>query len=266
MRALASCVLLGLSLPAAADTIVLPLNEATIPDTLECEQPWTLDGIELEVVPLEVQECGLSLCLINLATSTTSLQLVPGRLEVDLTAVPGTVQAVGAIVGCPAFAQPLRVYDGDVLVASALTEHAFPPDTVSVSTGGVPVTRMGWEPCLESLVEQVLIWFDPAVTAAPRDHAAAVPGDRLLAPRPNPLRSNGTLRFVLVRAARVGLSVHDVTGRVVRSFDSEHAAGPHEIAFDGRDDDGAPLPAGVYFQRLAVNGRDRAATKLVLLR
>ncbi len=121
---------------AAADTILLTLDESTRPADHQCHETWSEAGVELRVVPIPVESCGLELCFINLPASTVSLALVPARLEVDLAAVPGTVHTVEAIVSCPAFAQPLRLYDGDVLVAEQLTTHAFPADTVRVSTGG----------------------------------------------------------------------------------------------------------------------------------
>jgi hypothetical protein len=56
-----------------------------------------------------------------------------------------------------------------------------------------------------------------------------------------------------------GLSIYDACGRLVRSFalcsmPSAHSSSPHTlgsvlISWDGRDDRGANLPAGVYFIR-----------------
>ncbi|MDH7515453.1 MAG: CotH kinase family protein [Bacteroidota bacterium] len=64
---------------------------------------------------------------------------------------------------------------------------------------------------------------------------------------PNPSRGGASVRFVLRRGGRVGLSVYDLLGREVRRLDAgDRLAGAHEIpnAFDG-------LPSGVYHCRLA---------------
>lgn len=61
----------------------------------------------------------------------------------------------------------------------------------------------------------------------------------------------GAIRFELTEAGNVSLNVHDVTGRTVRSLMSgPMTAGSHEIRWDGQSNDGALLPAGVYFYKL----------------
>lgn len=57
-----------------------------------------------------------------------------------------------------------------------------------------------------------------------------------------------TCRFVLDAAARVTVVVEDAEGRRVRNLlaDEPLAAGPAAVEWDGRDDNGAPLPPGDY--------------------
>jgi hypothetical protein len=69
--------------------------------------------------------------------------------------------------------------------------------------------------------------------------------------RPNPFAAATLIRYELPQAAPVTLSLFDVSGRVVRQLvDGVQPAGTHEITLDGTD-----LPAGVYWYRLAVDGR-----------
>jgi hypothetical protein len=76
---------------------------------------------------------------------------------------------------------------------------------------------------------------------------------RLVGARPNPFRTETAVRFDLPEASRVSLSVYDVHGRRVRELvRGDIAAGVHAIAWDGRDDTGRRVSAGVYFSRLAV--------------
>jgi hypothetical protein len=79
---------------------------------------------------------------------------------------------------------------------------------------------------------------------------------QLRAPVPNPFRNATRLAFVLPRGGTVRLSVHDVAGReVARPAEGEFAAGPHEVAWDGRSHGAAALPAGLYFARFSFEGR-----------
>ena len=77
----------------------------------------------------------------------------------------------------------------------------------------------------------------------------------LAASEPNPTRGSARIRFSLPSSvaggAPVRLGVYDLTGRKVRMLVNEAlGAGPHEATWDGRDDGGRALPAGLYFTRL----------------
>jgi hypothetical protein len=55
-----------------------------------------------------------------------------------------------------------------------------------------------------------------------------------------------------------------VTGRLVRTLaDGVIAPGRHELAFDGRADDGSPLPAGLYFVRAADSSGSTVTKRLI---
>jgi hypothetical protein len=72
-----------------------------------------------------------------------------------------------------------------------------------------------------------------------------------LAAFPNPSRGPATLSFSLPHAGRASLAVYDVAGRqLARVADATFAAGRHEFTWDGRDDAGRRVAAGVYLLRL----------------
>ncbi len=75
--------------------------------------------------------------------------------------------------------------------------------------------------------------------------------------RPNPAAGLTRLSFELPRALPVSLRILDVSGRSVRTLaaDEPMATGPHERAWDGRDDAGLRVPAGVYLVRLQAGER-----------
>jgi hypothetical protein len=78
----------------------------------------------------------------------------------------------------------------------------------------------------------------------------------LAPPAPNPARGATTLRFGLPREARVELALYDQQGRRVRSLlGGTQPAGEQLITWNGHDDSGRALPAGLYFVRLATEGR-----------
>lgn len=99
-----------------------------------------------------------------------------------------------------------------------------------------------------------------------------VPGDgqpvalAFYPPRPNPLRGSGTdFQFGLPNPARVTLAIYDATGRRVASLiDGERPAGTAHVRWNGRNDAGASVPAGLYFVRFATPGLQRT-TRLVVL-
>ncbi len=78
------------------------------------------------------------------------------------------------------------------------------------------------------------------------------------APMPNPFRSATTIPFSLPRRGLVTVRLLDLQGRVVRTLaDGEFAAGSHDIHWDGRDDQGSLVRAGVYFVKLrSADGSD----------
>ena len=73
--------------------------------------------------------------------------------------------------------------------------------------------------------------------------------------RPNPVRGQAAFAYSLASPGAVRLALYDVSGRLARTLeDGALGAGPHEAAWDGRDDAGAPVAAGLYFARLESAG------------
>jgi len=69
---------------------------------------------------------------------------------------------------------------------------------------------------------------------------------------PNPFSGRTVLRYSLAQSGPVSLAIYGITGQKVRTLVSENAsAGTHEVAWDGRDDFGKAVGAGVYFARFA---------------
>jgi flagellar hook assembly protein FlgD len=99
------------------------------------------------------------------------------------------------------------------------------------------------------------------------DVTHAPPGEPRLSMRPNPVRGGGEISFALESAATVRLEVADLQGRRVRTLlrGTTIAPGQRHVAWDGADDAGRPLPAGVYLIRL-VTPRQVHTAKAVVMR
>lgn len=85
---------------------------------------------------------------------------------------------------------------------------------------------------------------------------------------PNPVRAGqgARIRFTLPARSPVEITVFEAAGRALRVLDGGLlAAGPREVAWDGRDSAGRLAPSGVYFVRIRAGAMERA-TKVTLVR
>jgi len=83
---------------------------------------------------------------------------------------------------------------------------------------------------------------------------------------PNPTTASTVLRFDLPRAANASMVIYDAAGRMVRTLvRGAVAAGQHRETWNGTDDSGRAVGAGVYFVRLEAEGLN-ARRRIVLLR
>jgi hypothetical protein len=93
------------------------------------------------------------------------------------------------------------------------------------------------------------------------------PGRFALYPaRPNPVRGTTFIRYDMPTPAYVEFRVYNVAGRLVRTLLSgEQPAGRLIVAWDGRDNRGSPVAAGIYFYRMQA-GTFLKTKKLVVQR
>jgi len=95
---------------------------------------------------------------------------------------------------------------------------------------------------------------------------ASIPAAFTASAAPNPFNPAVTIRWDLPRAGELSVRIHDARGRLIRSLRSEAtAAGPGQITWRGRDDNGHSVAAGVYFCRIQAAAGSRLL-KLTLLK
>jgi lysophospholipase L1-like esterase len=81
---------------------------------------------------------------------------------------------------------------------------------------------------------------------------------------PNPFNPTTQIRYELPKSGRVTLSIYNSLGQEVRRLvDREQPAGYHLATWNGRDQQGKPVPSGVYHYRLQVG--DFVSTKRMVM-
>ena len=126
-------------------------------------------------------------------------------------------------------------------------------------------------PASGSIVEAAIDDFELYDKAAPVSDVPETPGaeatfvTRFEAISPNPLTGGRAVRFSfqLGAAQAARFEVIDVAGRRVWEYREALTAGPHAVAWAGRDHGGAPVPAGIYFVRFRA-GEVETTRKLVM--
>jgi len=102
------------------------------------------------------------------------------------------------------------------------------------------------------------------VGAVPETHAGSPGNFRLWPNSPNPFNARTIIAFNVKGKGLVTLRVYSILGReVVTLVDGDVLAGFYRVAWDGRDQQGNPMPSGVYFYQ--VKAKNFIAVKKMLL-
>lgn len=150
-------------------------------------------------------------------------------------------------------------------VALWLDEHGTRPDGATLSVDdldrGVTLARLGRRVDVPSLpgvaIRRLRLRLD-AAGGAPETLAIGLPA-------PNPTTGRVVLPFALPQAGPARVSVFDVLGRLVRLVQNERLdAGSHEVQWDGCDDAGRRVAAGLYVLRLDAASASATARVTVL--
>jgi hypothetical protein len=142
---------------------------------------------------------------------------------------------------------------------SQIVEHRLL--TVIVQAAGAGPPQQGnslASPCLES----------SAAPVPPGESANRPPPTEPLvllgSPVPNPTSGPSSIRFVLAAPARLRVLVCSAGGALVRTLaDQTYVAGEHAVTWDGRDERGRAVAAGVYLCR--VEGPGMAGSGRILV-
>ena len=84
--------------------------------------------------------------------------------------------------------------------------------------------------------------------------------------QPNPFNPSTQIRFSLAEAGHVSLKIYDAAGRHVRTLvDDTRSSNEYTATWDGRDDTGASVAAGIYLYKLETQN-DRQTKRMVLVK
>lgn len=88
---------------------------------------------------------------------------------------------------------------------------------------------------------------------------------RLYQNSPNPFRRSTTIKFTISLPVHASLKVYDIGGSLVRTLESGTAEpGIHTVTWDGKDESGRDVAAGVYFYKLNA-ARTSETMKLIMV-
>ncbi len=205
---------------------------------------------------------GIAVTTEHAGAPAESFTPVPGilaadgvELLLDVQPAAGTIQPryrVGA--GARVAAGPLLTLPAGRVRDAVRTAAPLAVGILGTSRGAVPFGAT-WD-----FIEVVTA---ASVDAPPAPRTRAV--TRLLPAAPHPMRRATSVRFELAAASRARVTLHGVDGRLVRTFaDGWLAAGPHAMAWDGRDARGQRVAPGVYFVRFEADGR-RESGRIVVI-
>ena len=72
---------------------------------------------------------------------------------------------------------------------------------------------------------------------------------------PNPFNPTTTISYSILKRGNVEVSVFDMQGRLVRNLlQTEQLPGEHQVIWDSRNENGAPVSSGAYFYQVRVDG------------
>lgn len=206
----------------------------------------------------------------------------PGATAAD-AAVPGTSAAYATTAGATVSGARIA---GAALGVSVLARErngvcrlvAYVPSGGALGSGPVtleiPLARVydgGVGPEAFEVVDVVAVdpKGRPLVLAPPPGPDGHDEDARALSPAtaaPNPTSGVSRVRYRLGEDGPVTVTVFDAAGRSLRAlFQGMQVGGSHELAWDGRDDRGARVPAGAYFVRVRTASSE-VSRKLLVVR
>jgi len=170
---------------------------------------------------------------------------------------------------------PLLI-DSDYSVWNQYGMGYIPHNVVISPDWVVRYTNYGYDK--QTIIQTIEAWLPSSV---PDTEPEGPPGFSLLQNYPNPLilgraglgragpgaieGGHTTISFTLDQPSPVELSIYNLRGELIKRLVADHLSpGLHTVQWDGRDETGRIVPAGIYFYRLQAGTRV-ATHRLIVL-
>jgi flagellar hook assembly protein FlgD len=82
---------------------------------------------------------------------------------------------------------------------------------------------------------------------------------------PNPFNPSTSLAIDFPHSSEYSLTIYNIAGQVVKTYEDRAEAGTHTITWDGRDHRGSQVASGVYFYSVTA-GEFADVRKMVLMK
>ncbi|MDH5186580.1 MAG: T9SS type A sorting domain-containing protein, partial [candidate division WOR-3 bacterium] len=157
----------------------------------------------------------------------------------------------------------------DTFSVSTPPEFQGYPALALGSANQVLITYQGWTDTVMSKVYNTMrIWgkFVPA----PGIEESKVTTDLnspIFMNSPNPFNRSTAIKYSVRKSGEVSIKIYDIAGKLVRNLVNDNKKpGTYSIRWNGTDDSGRKLPAGVYFYCLKTSNVTSETKELVILR
>jgi photosystem II stability/assembly factor-like uncharacterized protein len=108
----------------------------------------------------------------------------------------------------------------------------------------------------------ILLKYNSSIIGISNDYSSIPSEFELYQNYPNPFNPTTSIKYKLQRAGYISLKVYDILGHEVKTLvNRKHSPGNYEIDFNGDE-----LASGIYVYKLAVDGKNVSAKRMVLLK
>ncbi|MBN1999569.1 gliding motility-associated C-terminal domain-containing protein [candidate division KSB1 bacterium] len=144
----------------------------------------------------------------------------------------------------------------------------FSDEGLSIPHAGDIVKLVLHKPFTSADIFEMVMPDDFSRVESPKDNVPRTLS--LLQNYPNPFNPSTAIPFCLPEPAHVKIEIYNTLGQKIRTFsDQNHDPGTYRIVWDGKNDAGEKVAAGVYFYRLqadAEKGKNTLNGKMLYLR
>jgi hypothetical protein len=147
----------------------------------------------------------------------------------------------------------------------------FDPNSYLIHTGA-PVDDKVWftkddvAKGRDTVVETAISWINKTLSIEEKGYDSDLSELYIMQNYPNPFNASTTIRYRIEYDSRVTVQIYDLVGRLITTLqNSNQTQGWHLVVWNGTNQSGEQLPAGMYFCRIR-SDYEVKTSKLMLLK